>query len=135
MNVGVDVGSRVDAGYHERGFAHRQEAHDAAHTHNHAHRRVHPPPGYPQVEGRSNGLDEGTLVNRGEATAGTGAAESAGNRAGMRTPRDAEKLDVMGDGGGSPCRGLVGRSVWGRASVVDLAPGDRSWAFGQQGSK
>lgn len=135
VNVGVDVGSHVDAGYHERGFAHRQEAHDAAHTHSHAHRRVHPPPGYPQAEGRSNGLDEGTLVNRGEANAGIGAAESAGNRAGMRTPHDAEKLDVMGGGGGSPCRGLVGRSVWGRASGVDPAPGDRSWAFGQQGSK
>lgn len=70
-----------------------------------------------------------------EANGGIGGAESAGNRAGMRSPRDVEKPGGMGDGGGSPCRGLAGKSVWGRASEVDPAPGDRSWAFGRWGSR
>lgn len=134
-SVGVDAGCRVGAGYHERGFAHRRGARGAARTHSHAHRRGRRPPDYPQPEGRSSGLDEGTSGSRGEANAGIGAAESAANRAGTRTPRDAEKPDVMGGGGGSPCRGLAGRSVWGRASGVDPAPGGRSWAFGPQGSR
>lgn len=127
------VGSRV--GSHERGFAHRQGARDGARTHSLAHRRVPPPPGYPQVEARSSGLDGVTSASREEANAGTGGAESAGNRDGTRSPRGVEKPDVMGDGGGSPCRGLAGRSVWGRASGVDPAPGDRSWAFGRRGSR
>lgn len=134
-SVGVGEGSHVGVGYHERGFAHRQGARDAARTHSLAHRRVRPPPGYPQVEARSSGLDEGTSASREEANVGTGGAGSVGNRDGMRSPRDEEKPDVMGGGGGSPCRGLAGRSVWGRASEVDPAPGDRSWAFGQRGSR
>lgn len=134
-SVGVGGGSHVYVGYHERGFAHRQGARDAARTHSLAHRRVRHPPGYPQVEARSSGLDEGTSVSREEANVEIGGAGSAVTRGGMRSPRDAEKPDVMRDGGGSPCRGLAGRSVWGRASEVDPAPGDRSWAFGQRGSR
>lgn len=134
-SVGVGEGSHVGVGCHERGFAHRQGARDAARTHSRAHRRVRHPPGYRQVEARSSGLDEGTAASHEEASVGIGGTASAVNRAGMRSPRDVEKPDVMGDGGGSPCRGLAGRSVWGRASGVDPAPGDRSWAFGQRGSR
>lgn len=135
VSAGVGEGSRVDAGCRGRGSARRRGARDAARTHSHARRRVHRPPGCPRAGGRSSELDEGTSVSRGEANVGTDAAESAVNRAGMRSPRDAEKLDVTGDGGGSPCHGLEGRTVWGRASGVDPAPRDRSWAFGLQGSR
>lgn len=134
-SVGAGEGSHVDVGYHERGFAHRQGAHDGARTHSLAHKRVHHPPGSPQVEARSSGLDEGTAGSREEANVGIGGAESAGNRAGMRSPRDEEKPGVMGGGGGSPCRGQAGRSVWGRASEVDPDRGGHSWAFGQRGSR
>lgn len=134
-SVGVGGGSRVRVGSHERGFAHRRAARGGARTRSHARRRVHHPPGYRQVEARSSGLDEGTAASRAEASGGTGGVESAVNRAGMRSPRDVEKPDAMGAGGGSPCRGPAGRSVWGRASEVDPAPGGRSWAFGQRGSR
>lgn len=66
---------------------------------------------------------------------GTGAEGSAANRAGTRIPRGGEKRGVTGVGGGSLCRGLVGRSVGGRASAVCPALGDRSWACGQRGSR
>lgn len=131
----VGVGSRVDVGYHEKSFAHRQEAHDVARTHSLARRRVHRPPGCPQVGVRSSGLDGGTSVSHEEANVGTGGVESGGTRVGTRSPRGGEKPDGMGGGGGSPCRGLAGRTVWGRASEVDPAPGGRSWAFGPRGSR
>lgn len=134
-SVGVGEGSHVGVGYHERGFARRQGARGAARTHSLARRRVRRPPGSPQAEARSSGLDEGTSVSRGEANVGTGGAESAGNRDGMRSPRDVEKPGVTGDGGGSPCRGPAGRSVWGRANEAAPAPGDRSRAYGQRGSR
>lgn len=135
--VSVDVGEdslHGDVGYHERGFAHRQGAHGAAHIRSHAHRRIHHPPGYPQEEAHSSDLCEGTSVSRGEANVGIGAEGSVATRAGTRSPRGVEKLGVMGVGGGSPCRGLVGRSAWGKVSAVDLAPRGRSLACGQQES-
>lgn len=131
----VGVGSHVDGGYHEKGFAHRQEAHDVARTHSLARRRVHRPPGCPQVGARSSGLDGGTSVSREEANAGTGGVESGGTRVGTRSPRGGGKPDGMGGGGGSPGHGLAGRSVWGRASEADPAPGGRSWAFGPRASR
>lgn len=136
--VSVGVGEdflRVGVGCHERGFARRQGAHDAARTRSRARRRARRPPGYPQAGDRSSGLDEGTEVSRGGASAGTGAEGSAENRAGTRSPRGVEKPGVTGAGGGSPCRGLVGRSVWGRASAVGPDPVDRSSAFGRRGSR
>lgn len=74
-------------------------------------------------------------MSRGGASAETGAEGSAENRAETRSPRGVEKPAVTGAGGGNPCRGLVGRSVWGRASAVGLDPGARSSAFGQRGSR
>lgn len=74
-------------------------------------------------------------MSRGGASAGTGAEGSVENRAGTRSPRGVETPGVMGAGDGSPCHGLVGRSVWGRASAVGPDLGDRSSAFGQRGSR
>ncbi|KAF3852855.1 hypothetical protein F7725_006210, partial [Dissostichus mawsoni] len=91
--------------------------------------------GCPRADPRSNGLGEGTWGSRGEASAGTGAWENAGNRAGMRTPRAGETLGVTGVDGDSLSRGLEGRSVGGRASAVGPNLGGRSWPCGRRGSR
>lgn len=136
VSVGVDGDSpRVGADCHERGFARRQEAHGAAHTRSHAHRRARRPPGCPLAEARSNGLDGATEASRGGVNAGTGAWGTVVSRAWTRSPRGGGRRGVTGVGGGSLYRGPGERSVGGRANVGGRAQGGRSWACGRRGSR
>lgn len=125
----------VDAGFHGRGSAHTQGARGDAHTRSLARRRARRHPARPQAAARSSDLGEGTWESRGWASVGTGAWASVVNRAGEGSPRGGERLGAKGSGGGSLCRGPVARSVGERVSAGGLAPGGRSWAFGQKGSK
>lgn len=53
----------------------------------------------------------------------------------MRSPHGVEMHAVMGVGGGSPCHGLVERSVSVRGSAVGQVLGNCSWAYGLRVSR
>lgn len=133
-DVGVDF-LHVNEGCHERGFAHRPEAHGAARTHNLSHRRVRRTLGCPLEEDRSSGFGVETEVTRGVASAATDVEVSVVNRAWTRSRHGAERRDMKGVVGGSLCHDLAGRSVEGRVSAVGLGLGGRIEAFGQRGSR
>ena len=134
VGVGEDF-HQVGEGCHGKGSAHRQEAHGVAHTRNLSHKRAHHLLGCPRVEAHSIGFGAGTSVNRGEASAGTGASVSAVNHAEMKNRHGVERHGAMEADGGSLCHGLVGRSVGGRGSAVGLALGGQSWTCEQQVSR
>lgn len=136
----VSVGAGEDfprggVGFRGTNSARRRAARGAARIRNRAHRKARRPPGCRRAGARSTGLDEGTWVSRGGASAGTGAAVSVENRDGMKNPRGGERPGETGADDGSLCRDLVGRSVEGRASAGGPVLVDRSWACGPQGSR